>query len=73
MNRKRVPRRARTRNPTNKKPLGVLIQFVPGGFYHLFEGRLYTGVHRRLASDNMQNKLLALAHRAKDAKGEWTT
>lgn len=48
------------------------IHFIPGGYYYLIDGKLYTGVHKRLASETIHAKLLALAIRAAGNKGEWT-
>lgn len=48
------------------------VQFIPGGFYWCDGSRLLTGVHRRIASAGITERLLPLAKRAVEARGEWT-
>jgi hypothetical protein len=50
------------------------IQFQPGGFYwwDAFSRELFTGMHQRLASPGMQERLMPSTLRAIAAKpGEW--
>lgn len=49
----------------------AMIQFIPGGFYRLIDGVLYTGVNEYRASERIQTKLLPLALRAAERPGEW--
>lgn len=67
MTRTRKKRKAKA----TKEIGGHLVEFRPGGFYHLVNSELLTGVHRRLASDAMHIKLLPLARRAAASLGEW--
>ena len=55
-----------------KEKGGYLINFIPGGFYHLADGVLYTGVHRLVASKGITEKLLPLAQKAAATPDEWT-
>jgi hypothetical protein len=52
---------------------GFLVRFVPGGYYHLTEGRLFTGVHRREAGATIVAKLLPLAVKAAENLDQWVT
>ncbi|MCZ7861548.1 hypothetical protein O9X98_09060 [Agrobacterium salinitolerans] len=52
---------------------GFLVHFVPGGFYHFADGRLYTGVHRRPAGPTIAKKLQPLALKASEAPSQWVT
>lgn len=67
-----APRRARKAKAT-VEAAGFLVRFVPGGYYHLTDGRLYTGVHRRGAGPTIVEKLLPLARKSAETPGEWVT
>ena len=67
-----APRRKRKAKAVAEEG-GFLVQFVPGGFYHFADGRLYTGVHRRLAGPTINEKLQPLALKASEAPSEWVT
>lgn len=65
--------KARRQRKAKAKPEkgGHLIQFIPGGFYHLIDGVLYTGVHRRVAAKGITETLLPLAQKASATPEEW--
>lgn len=67
-----APRRVRKAKAT-VEPGGHLVRFVPGGYYHLLDGKLYTGVHRRAAGVKIAEKLLPLAIKAAETPDQWTT
>lgn len=54
---------------------GFLIRFIPGGFYHYSDsdGQLFTGVHRRTASQKITDTLLPLAQKAITTPNQWVT
>ncbi|MBY3150900.1 hypothetical protein HFO56_00460 [Rhizobium laguerreae] len=52
---------------------GFLVRFVPGGYYHLTDGKLLTGIHKREAGATIVEKLLPLAIKAAAAPEEWVT
>lgn len=54
-----------------KEKGGYLVEFRPGGFYHLRDGKLYTGLHERPAGKTPTEKYLPLALRAVERLGEW--
>lgn len=55
------------------EPNGFEIQFIPGGFYHLKSGKLYTGIKHNLASEKIAAKLLPLAVKAIETPNVWVT
>lgn len=67
-----APRRKRKAKATVETG-GHLVRFVPGGYYHLTDGMLYTGVHRREAGPKIAEKLLPLARKAAETPDQWTT
>lgn len=66
------PRRARKAKATIEIS-GYLVQFIPGGFYHLKDGALFTGVHHRAAAYSISQNLLPLAIKAANSPGKWVT
>ena len=64
------PRRQRKAKATSE-PTGCLVRFVPGGYYHLDSGRLFTGVRRKPAAPKTEMALLPLALRAAEKPNEW--
>nr|WP_250808102.1 hypothetical protein [Neorhizobium tomejilense] len=52
---------------------GFLVHFVPGGYYHLVDGQLLTGVHRRTAGPTIVRSLLPLAEKSVLKPGTWVT
>jgi hypothetical protein len=52
---------------------GFLVRFVPGGHYHLVDGRLFTGVHSREAGPTILAMLLPIAIEAAATSEQWVT
>jgi hypothetical protein len=44
----------------------TLIKFSKGGYYWLHDGKLFTGVHKRPASEKINAKFLKIANYAVD-------
>jgi hypothetical protein len=67
-----APRRQRKATAATEDG-GFLVRFVPGGHYHLVDGRLFTGVHRREAGPTFVAMLLPLAIKAAETPEQWVT
>jgi hypothetical protein len=67
-----APRRTKKAKAT-VEPGGYLVRFVPGGYYHLKGGALFTGVRRQEAGQTIVEKLLPLAKKSARTPGEWVT
>lgn len=68
-----APRRRRKAKAAAEDSGGFLVRFIPGGWYHLVDGRLLTGVHRREAGATIAAKLLPLAVKASETPDQWVT
>jgi hypothetical protein len=66
-----VRRKRKARSVAEKE--GFLIQFIPGGFYHFIDGRLFTGVRRAPAGETIKEKLMPLAKLSVEHQGQWVT